>query len=144
MARTRIDTQTMMELVCEHCQTDLNDLVHVQCLECVSEDVRLCIPCFAWGYRSDGHLPTHRYRICERLIFPVVTLDWAADEELLLVDGLSQYGMGNWAAVSEYVRTKSKEECERHYYDMYVNSSTWPLPVSSFVSFMYTMLTGYA
>ncbi|KAJ2795014.1 Transcriptional adapter ada2, partial [Coemansia furcata] len=53
---------------------------------------------------------------------------WSADEELLLIDGLRQFGMGNWKDAADHVATKTKEECEQHYNEVYVGSASWPLP----------------
>ena len=36
--------------------------------------------------------------------------------------------MGNWSDVADHVGTKSKQKCEQHYYDVYLNSTTAPLP----------------
>jgi transcriptional adapter 2-alpha len=41
--------------------------------------------------------------------------------ELLLITGLQQFGLGNWQDVAEYVGTRYKEECEKHYLDVYIN-----------------------
>jgi transcriptional adapter 2-alpha len=51
-----------------------------------------------------------------------------ADEELLLLEAIDMYGLGNWAAVAEHVGTKSTTECRRHYFDVYLNSKDFPSP----------------
>ncbi|KAJ3331520.1 Transcriptional adapter ada2, partial [Gonapodya sp. JEL0774] len=53
---------------------------------------------------------------------------WAADEELLLLENLDHYGLGNWEQVAEQLGTKSKEECARHYKEVYVESENFPMP----------------
>ena len=57
--------------------------------------------------------------------------------ELLLVDGISQNGIGNWEAIAEHIGTRTKEEVEDHYKSVYLDSPHWPLPVrpSSATSF---------
>lgn len=50
--------------------------------------------------------------------------------ELLLIDGLLANGMGSWADAAEHVGTRSREEAERHYNEVYVTSPDWPMPVS--------------
>jgi hypothetical protein len=40
--------------------------------------------------------------------------------ELLLISGLQTYGLGNWAEVADYVGTRLKEDCERHYTETYL------------------------
>jgi Myb-like DNA-binding domain len=49
--------------------------------------------------------------------------------ELLLLEGISLQGHGNWQAISEHVGTRTKEEVEQHYNAIYVDSPDWPLPV---------------
>jgi transcriptional adapter 2-alpha len=51
---------------------------------------------------------------------PIFSSDWGADEELLLVSGLIQSGLGNWAEAAEHVGTRTKEECEKHYLEVYM------------------------
>ena len=49
--------------------------------------------------------------------------------ELLLLEGISLQGLGNWQAISEHVGTRTKEEVEKHYHAVYIESPNWPLPV---------------
>lgn len=53
---------------------------------------------------------------------------WLASEELLLLEGIEIYGMGNWDDISEYVSTKTPEECREHYFKQYIEVPTYPLP----------------
>jgi len=56
----------------------------------------------------------------EQHSYPIFCSDWGADEELLLISGLIQYGLGNWVEVAEHVGTRTKEECESHYLAIYL------------------------
>jgi len=38
----------------------------------------------------------------------------------LLISGLQTYGLGNWAEVADYVGTRLKEDCEKHYTETYL------------------------
>lgn len=49
--------------------------------------------------------------------------------ELLLLEGISLQGLGNWQAIAEHVGTRTKEEVEQHYKSVYIDSQDWPLPV---------------
>ncbi|KAI9503252.1 Transcriptional adapter ada2 [Coemansia spiralis] len=111
---------------CDSCQANVTDGVRVSCNECPEFD--LCTTCFSRGIELGAHKNDHSYRVVTRHRFPIFTEDWSADEELLLIDGLRQFGMGNWKDAAEHVGTKTKEECEQHYKEVYVNSETWPLP----------------
>eukprot|EP00958_Prasinococcus_capsulatus_P025081 scaffold4100_cov372-Prasinococcus_capsulatus_cf.AAC.6 len=64
----------------------------------------------------------------DNLSFPLFVEDWGADEELLLLEAVEMYGLHNWAEVSEHVGTKSKQDCNTHYKEVYLRSKTAPLP----------------
>ncbi|PVU96405.1 hypothetical protein BB561_001188 [Smittium simulii] len=112
---------------CDECQANLTEIVKISCAECPEFD--LCVSCFAKGVELGSHKREHAYSVVSKHTFPIFSIDWTADEELLLIDGLIQFGMGNWEEVATYVTSKTKEECEQHYYDTYVESKDWPLPV---------------
>ncbi|KAJ2718866.1 Transcriptional adapter ada2 [Coemansia sp. Benny D115] len=111
---------------CDNCQANVTDSVRISCNECPEFD--LCTTCFSRGVEMGVHKNSHSYRVVTRHRFPIFTHDWSADEELLLIDGLRQFGMGNWKDAAEHVGTRTKEECEQHYMEVYVESETWPLP----------------
>ncbi len=63
--------------------------------------------------------------------FPLFEEGWGADEELLLLEAIQMYGLGNWGEISEHVgTTKTPEACKEHYFTYYINCSSTPLPVS--------------
>lgn len=49
-----------------------------------------------------------------------------ADEELLLLEALDMFGLGNWTAVGEHVN-RSPQECAAHYEAIYLRSPAFPL-----------------
>src|SRR5271155_333115 len=73
----------------------------------------------------------HPYRVIEQCALPIIHPDWSADEELLLIEASESVGLGNWADVAEQVKSRSKEELEKHYGDCYIKSPVYPLPVHS-------------
>lgn len=48
--------------------------------------------------------------------------DWTADEELLLLEGIEMFGMGNWKDIAEHVVTKTEKKCEAHYMNAYLST----------------------
>ncbi|KAG1694994.1 hypothetical protein DVH05_020924 [Phytophthora capsici] len=46
--------------------------------------------------------------------------EWTADEELLLLEGIEMFGMGNWKDIAEHIATKSDKKCEKHYLTAYL------------------------
>ncbi|KAJ2778616.1 Transcriptional adapter ada2 [Coemansia javaensis] len=111
---------------CDNCQANLTDSVRINCAECAEFD--LCTTCFSQGVEIESHKNDHPYRVVTRHLFPIFTEDWSAEEELMLIDNLRQFGMGNWKEVAEHSGTRTREECEQHYLEVYAGSSTWPLP----------------
>lgn len=111
---------------CDACRKDVSEISRIQCAEC--EDFDLCVECFADGVQVSSHQNDHPYRVVDTLMFPIFEETWGAEEELLLMEGLEKYGMGNWWDVSDHIGTKSAIEVEEHYYNVFVNSTLWPVP----------------
>jgi transcriptional adapter 2-alpha len=129
---------------CDSCNKDITHLLIIRCAICTDFD--LCINCFADGKELKDHKKTHDYRVIVRLFcrfftnqflhilkdvldFPVFEADWGADEELLLVEGLEMFGLGNWETISEHIGTKNAIQVAQHYDRIYVKSDAWPYPV---------------
>ncbi|KAI9207154.1 uncharacterized protein BJ171DRAFT_292331 [Polychytrium aggregatum] len=114
---------------CDSCQTDITNMIRIRCAEC--PDFDLCLDCFARGVELGGHRNIHCYRIMEMLDFSIFDDEWDAEEELMLVEGLELFGLGNWDQISEHIGTKNKLECAKHYNEIYIQSATWPSPTPS-------------
>lgn len=89
----------------------------------------LCVECFSVGVEIGTHKKEHSYQVMEQLNFPIFAEDWGADEELLLLEAIDMYGIGNWVDCADHVGTKTKDDCETHYFTIYFESPTAPLPV---------------
>ncbi|KAG6873542.1 hypothetical protein C0995_014412 [Termitomyces sp. Mi166 len=116
---------------CDSCACDLTHTIRIKCADpvCQQEDgVDICPPCFCAGKEFGKHKREHAYRVIEINSYPIFTEDWGADEELLLITGLASHGIGNWKKIAEHVGTRTKEEVEKHYNEVYVESPDWPLP----------------
>lgn len=79
------------------------------------------------GVEITPHKNTHAYRVVDSLSFPVYTMDWGADEETLLLEGLEHFGLGNWTQIASHVG-RSAEDCREHYYKVYINNDCFPQP----------------
>ncbi|KAJ7109127.1 hypothetical protein C8R44DRAFT_801720 [Mycena epipterygia] len=120
-----------VQFECDSCACDLTHTIRVKCADpaCQSEDgVDICPPCFCAGKEFGNHLRGHAYRVIEFNSYPIFSADWGADEELLLLKGIASHGLGNWKKIAEHVGTQTKEEVEKHYNSVYVDSPDWPLP----------------
>lgn len=116
---------------CNYCNKDITGRIRIKCAVC--PDFDLCVECHSVGAELKPHKSNHPYRVMDILSFPLFCPDWSADEEILLLEGIEMYGIGNWAEVAEHVGTKSKEQCIEHYNAIYMNSSCFPLPDMSHV-----------
>ncbi|WOL07682.1 transcriptional adapter ADA2 isoform X2 [Canna indica] len=117
---------------CNYCNKDISGKIRIKCTKC--PDFDLCVECFSVGAEVTPHKSNHAYRVMDNLSFPLICPDWNADEEILLLEGIEMYGLGNWAEVAEHVGTKSKAQCIDHYTTSYLNSPCYPLPDMSRVN----------
>ncbi|XP_028115815.1 transcriptional adapter ADA2-like isoform X1 [Camellia sinensis] len=116
---------------CNYCNKDISGMIRIKCIMC--PDFDLCVECFSVGAELNPHKSNHPYRVMDNLSFPLICSDWNADEEILLLEGIEMYGLGNWTEVAEHVGTKSKAQCIDHYNAIYMNSPCFPLPDMSHV-----------
>ncbi|AES64520.2 transcriptional adapter ADA2b [Medicago truncatula] len=111
---------------CNYCKKNITGVIRIKCAVC--PDFDLCVECFSVGAELTPHKSNHDYRVMNKLSFPLVSPDWNADEEMLILEGIEMYGLENWAEVAEHVGTKNKEACMEHYMKFYLNSPVFPLP----------------
>lgn len=116
----------MSQYHCDVCGQDCLNRVRILCAECPEYD--LCVPCFSTGASSGDHKPYHAYRVIEQPVFPIFDEDWGADEERLLIEGAQSCGLGNWVDIAKHIGGRSKEEVQKHYFDYYLNSPSYPIP----------------
>uniref|UniRef100_A0A6A7G625 Transcriptional adapter ADA2 isoform X1 n=1 Tax=Hirondellea gigas TaxID=1518452 RepID=A0A6A7G625_9CRUS len=113
---------------CDYCREDITSEVRIKCADC--KDFDLCVNCFSMGVSVPPHENSHRYRVMEHVTGSIFDKDWGADEELLLLEGIEMFGLGNWADVADHVGTKTKMRCENHFTKDYLESRTAPLPIA--------------
>jgi len=107
---------------CVSCGEDIysNSLLRVVCVECVPA-IDLCLECFSSRAELGQHKAYHGYRLLDNGDFSPLGNDWTAKELVQLLDGLEQFGHGNWNDVSRYVETKGPTDCRDAVNNMFVN-----------------------
>eukprot|EP00741_Cyanophora_paradoxa_P016065 tig00000042_g15509.t1 len=110
---------------CQICGVDITKEIKVKCAVC--RDFEMCITCFSVGAEVGTHKRDHPYNGMENAQFPFFTEDWGASDELLLLEGIENFGLGNWTDVAEHVG-KPADDCQRHYYEVYITGPTAPEP----------------
>jgi len=97
---------------CASCGEDpyLNAPLRVSCVECPG-GLELCIECIASRVELGAHRNNHKYRLVDNGGLLLLGSTWTAKELVQLLDGLEQFGHGNWNDVARYVETKGPVEC---------------------------------
>jgi len=106
---------------CVSCGDDIysNSLLRVECTECFPA-IDLCLECFSSRAEVGHHKCFHGYRLLDNGDFSPLGNEWTAKELVQLLDGLEQFGHGNWNDVSRYVETKGPSECRDAVNNMFV------------------------
>ena len=111
---------------CETCWRELVNECYILCTKC--HGFTQCLNCFAQGYEKGTHLKTHPYILMKASTPNLFTSDWTIEEEIILLDSIIICGLGNWNEVSRHVESKDPNECESHYFGIYCDQLSSPLP----------------
>lgn len=119
-----------VKYICNVCSNDITATVRIRCASKSCPDYDLCVPCFSSGAANLHHDPrTHPYQVIEPHSIPIFDEGWGADEELLLLEGAEQYGLGSFADIADHIGGyREKDEVRDHYVQTYINSAKFPLP----------------
>lgn len=89
-----------------------------------SSQAYICSQCFAKGKEFSEHKNYHDYSIV-KTDFPLFDSEWNADEEMLLLSALLQFGHGNWDDIARQVGPhKSSSECRQHFEKYYIENTS--------------------
>uniref|UniRef100_A0A8C5MBJ9 Transcriptional adapter n=2 Tax=Leptobrachium leishanense TaxID=445787 RepID=A0A8C5MBJ9_9ANUR len=114
---------------CRGCSSYLME-PYIKCAECGPPAFLLCLQCFTRGFEYKKHQSNHSYEIMTS-DFPVLDPSWTAREEMALLEAVMDCGFGNWQDVANQMRTKTKDDCEKHYMKHFINN---PLFASTLLS----------
>ncbi|CAH1399415.1 unnamed protein product [Nezara viridula] len=113
---------------CTYCLDEING-VRVKCVEC--KDFDLCLQCFSVGAEIGPHKNDHSYQFVDPGAIEIFRSKnkWTAREELQLLNGIEQYGFGNWEEISQRIETRTADEVRdeymAHYVDGNIGHCTW-------------------
>jgi transcriptional adapter 2-alpha len=111
---------TKQLVFCYFCERKINEITKVFCQEC--KDIFICLKCFVEGKEREKHKKSHSFRILNKLDFKLFDNSWTAREELILLDGLHQFGYGNWKDIANHLGSgKDMIDCERHFHQVYLD-----------------------
>jgi transcriptional adapter 2-alpha len=90
--------------------------------------VEICCSCFSIGAELEPHKNYHQYVVVKNEFAVFEGSTWIASEEIELLDALFECGLGNWSDISRRLRTRSPQECEKHYVTFYIDNPVPELP----------------
>ncbi|KLT41943.1 hypothetical protein CC85DRAFT_246755 [Cutaneotrichosporon oleaginosum] len=135
----RVITEPGIKYTCDICESpcrwacqltpggiDITHTVRIKCAHHDCTEIDICPTCFSEGKKVQKHEPWHDYKVIEQHSYPIFSSDWGADEEMLLLNGCQLHGLGNWIEIADHVGTRTKEECERHYIEVYLGVGEGP------------------
>jgi len=93
--------------------------LRVSCAECPG-GLELCLECVASRVEIGQHRNNHKYRLVDNGGLLLLGSSWTAKELVQLLDGLEQFGHGNWNDVARYVETKGPVECREAVNSLFV------------------------
>lgn len=133
-----INSTKLIKIYCSYCSIDITLYLRIKCYECLN--FNLCCDCFNSCVELLPHLNTHKYRIVDCLNNSIFNKDWSTLDELLLLEGIEKYGLGNWKNISEYIGTKTSKNCENHYWNDYLGRFGYCLPVNTILPHQQTQV----
>ena len=118
------------DLECCNCHQKIGDEIYLR--HSRQKDLIECINCFT------THIPEEseetRREVSPTMIVidknpkNIFTLDWNSNEELLLLNGVVNFGIGNWNKIAEWIPNHKPIDIETHYNEIYLKSQNAPLP----------------
>ena len=101
---------------CAYCRRSVRGETHLRHTDESKADLALCTDCYTAEVEVQGgpKWDADNVKVVEPSIDsgPLLVENWLADQEKLLLEGILQYGFGNWRAVSEHVGDKDEKACE--------------------------------
>ena len=111
---------------CRTCNRDIVDECYIQCTRC--KGFFQCLECFSVGAESIDHINKHPFILMPPSLDPIFSENWTIEEELMLLHAISLCGVGNWSEIARQMKTKNEEECQIHYFGVYIDTINAPFP----------------
>ncbi|KAF9764207.1 Transcriptional adapter 2 [Nosema granulosis] len=103
-------------VVCDFCFLKLENAPLIQCQSC---KIDICLHCFMERSETESHSKFHTYKIFNCSMNLDKTKTWSVVEELFFISGIEKQGIGNWHGIAQSISSKTLEEVENHFYDVF-------------------------
>lgn len=106
---------------CDCCFKEITLDTFIRCGECTWDQ---CLNCFFAEIETRVHKRTHSYRVIENLSTPIFKkeddeVEWRAIDDLLMLNAIITYGMGNYADISSILSPISEKEVKKHFFKVF-------------------------
>lgn len=136
-----LGTMALMKLKCAFCNKDLIRDIKMICIQCDDQPI-FCFNCLLKCIKSNNEYHLHDYHVFDRMEFPMFTPEWTIREEMKLLYSIEKHGLDNWEDIADSIKTKTKEECEAHYYTFYYQNNKIKTPLMKDIILKKSMTSG--
>ena len=121
------------KIKCSSCGRDINFeryfrcsrcINFIQCLDCYSVDCS----CHTEHNLKDYIRNYHKFFIVDPNPVPLFRTNWDSNEEILLLNAVKLLGVGNWNSIAEWLKPRTANEIEAHYFQTYFDPLELPYP----------------
>ena len=123
------------KITCKFCSKEITNNIQFLCPEC--NNSIFCINCLLSPIFSNSLTwHKHNFHIIDKMNFPLFSLNWSLKEEITLLSLIERHGLDNWEDIADSLKTKTKVECEAHYYSFYYQNKNVKFPLETDIIFI--------
>ena len=112
MAFSKTLKERSLVIQCDSCFRDITLKPFIKCAECEWDQCLLCLPL---GVETRAHKREHKYRLVSNMTAELLCPGWRVIDELLLLNGLISFGVGNFEDIASIIPEKTQEEARTHF-----------------------------
>lgn len=100
------------------CDTCFRDVTTIPFIRYANNIFDQCLACFLDDEKNDSHLSGQHFRLVSNLFSPLFGEEWRVIDELLLVNGIISFGIGNFEDISTVLSTHDESSVKKHFYTL--------------------------
>ena len=116
MAFSKTLKEKKLIIQCDSCFKEITLDPFVRCAECVWDQ---CLHCAMENVEASQHRKTHSYRLISNLSESLLCKDWRVIDELLLLNGVITFGIGNFEDIASILSPKTENEVKKHFFELF-------------------------
>ena len=116
MAFSKTLKEKKLVIQCDFCFKEITFDPFVQCAECLLDQ---CLMCFFSNIETSTHKNNHNYRVVSKVTEPLMYKGWRIIDELLLLNGIITFGVGNFEDITSVLSPKTEQEVKSHFFELF-------------------------